>query len=165
MRGRGRACRRPFAALMFARVLFFMACCLLYIHTSPNISEYSISMHFLRTCALLVPAFSAILFNLSPYPRGNLACIVSVFSAIYRSFARFFAFVYVVVLLSIFQSFLHTCMYFCFTDNTLYRHFSGSMRANCMPACNKFAVALACLHVVEYSHNETRPGPMGARTR
>ena len=45
-------------------------------------------MAFFRTCALLVPAFSAILCSFSPYPRGRLACILSVFSALYRAIAR-----------------------------------------------------------------------------
>lgn len=78
----------------------------LYNHSFPNISKYIISMAFFSTCALLVPAFSAILCSFSPYPRGSLALIISVFSAIYRSFARFFAAVYVVAFLSIFSFFL-----------------------------------------------------------
>lgn len=61
---------------------------LLYIHSFPNISEYIISMAFFSTCALLVPAFSAILCSFSAYPLGRLACILSVFSALYRAIAR-----------------------------------------------------------------------------
>lgn len=48
-------------------------------------------MQFFNTCALLVPAFSAILCNFSPYPLGKFARISSVFSALYRLIARFWA--------------------------------------------------------------------------
>nr|DAD70154.1 MAG TPA: hypothetical protein [Siphoviridae sp. ct3o911] len=54
---------------------------LAYIHSSNN-ALYAVSMQFLSTCALLVPADSAILFSLSAYPRGKFACILSVFSSI-----------------------------------------------------------------------------------
>ena len=76
----------------------------LNIHSFPNISEYIISMAFFNTCALLVPAFSAILCSFSPYPRGRLACILSVFSALYREFARFLA---SLILLYSFCIFIH----------------------------------------------------------
>lgn len=62
-----------------------------YIHSSGNISLYNISMQFFSTCALLVPAFSAILCSFSLYPRGRFACMLSVFSALYRAFARSWA--------------------------------------------------------------------------
>lgn len=60
----------------------------LHIYASGNISEYSVSMQFFSICALLVPAFSAILCSFSAYPRGRFACMLSVFSALYRAIAR-----------------------------------------------------------------------------
>lgn len=64
---------------------------LLYIHSFPHSSLYNASMQFFSTCALLVPAFSAILCSFSPYPLGRFARISSVFSALYRLIARFCA--------------------------------------------------------------------------
>lgn len=61
---------------------------------SSNAEEYNMSMALFTVCALLRPNFSESAVNLSAYPRGKAACILSVFSAMYRALPCFFASLY-----------------------------------------------------------------------
>ena len=78
----------PRRARLHTRARAFIYAGAMHVYASGNISLYNISMQFFRTCALLVPAFSAILCSFSAYPRGRFACMLSVFSALYRAIAR-----------------------------------------------------------------------------
>lgn len=75
---------------------------------SSNAEEYNMSMALFTVCALLRPNFSESAVNLSAYPRGKAACILSVFSAMYRALPCFFASLYSRFPISYIDTILHS---------------------------------------------------------
>lgn len=118
----------------------------IYCYSLSNSLEYVVSIIFFSTCALLVPCFSAILFNFSRYIGGKYACIDTVFSLIYRAFAAFLAAVYGRFPMAYIystpcikqycakQKYIHE-----YTKITIHRYFTP------LSTCYKFPVVYSCM--------------------